>query len=423
MSQILAALIGMILGAAGFWFILERKRREISAAQATLDATRTENRAAAAANAQARDQLVTYRKELERSKAEFDSQIVSYRRLTDENEILRRDLRNVDIQLRKLQLDEFSHADDRMSADERGQALARRFLKDTRKWISSGLRSDNFVASKERLLDAIAWCRRIGFAITAEEEAQYVHELQVEYEAEVRRAAERERAAIVRAQMRDELRAAREAQAAIDRAERDRKLVQEALDRALSDVTRDHTAEISVLRDQLAEAEARSQRAVSQAQLTKSGNVYVISNIGSFGENVFKVGMTRRLAPLDRVRELGDASVPFPFDVHMMIACDDAPALEYALHDALHSNRLNRVNPRREFFRTDIERIRQIVENHHGKVEYVATAEALQYRQSLTISDDDQEFIDKTFEDATDEESLAEDDVEVAEAEPGSAQA
>ena len=85
----------------------------------------------------------------------------------------------------------------------------------------------------------------------------------------------------------------------------------------------------------LAEAQASSERAKSMAQLTKAGHVYILSNIGSFGEGIFKVGMTRRLEPQDRVKELGDASVPFPFDVHAMISCENAPGLENALHKEL----------------------------------------------------------------------------------------
>lgn len=97
------------------------------------------------------------------------------------------------------------------------------------------------------------------------------------------------------------------------------------------------------------------------AQQTKAGNVYVISNLGSFGDRVSKIGMTRRLEPMDRVKELGDASVPFPFDVHMMIACDDVPKLETALHREFHKRRINRVNLRKEFFRVGLEEIQKLV--------------------------------------------------------------
>lgn len=129
------------------------------------------------------------------------------------------------------------------------------------------------------------------------------------------------------------------------------------------------------------------------AELTKAGFVYVISNIGSFEENVFKVGMTRRLEPNDRVRELGGASVPFSYDVHMMISSDDAPTLENALHKELHRLRVNKTNPRKEFFKVDIETIAKLVEKNHGKIDYVATPEALEYNESLNMSEEDFDFV------------------------------
>lgn len=147
----------------------------------------------------------------------------------------------------------------------------------------------------------------------------------------------------------------------------------------------------------MAEAEAKSQRAISNAQLTKKGCVYVISNLGSFGDGVFKIGMTRRSDPLDRVKELGDASVPFPFDVHMMIRCDDAPALENALHNEFNLRRLNRVNLRKEFFRVSVEEIAAAVERHHGNVEYTADPEAIEFRNSQMASDADLEEIEEAF--------------------------
>ena len=91
-------------------------------------------------------------------------------------------------------------------------------------------------------------------------------------------------------------------------------------------------AQLRELNVKLVEAEEKSMKAISMAQQTKKGHVYIISNLGSFGEDVYKIGLTRRLDPNERVRELGDAGVPFPFDVHAMLASDDAPALETALH-------------------------------------------------------------------------------------------
>lgn len=142
------------------------------------------------------------------------------------------------------------------------------------------------------------------------------------------------------------------------------------------------------LEQEIEEVHKQYERAKSLAQMTKQGHVYVISNIGSFGENVFKIGMTRRLEPLDRVTELSGASVPFEFDVHAMISCDDAPALEAKLHSLLRGERINKVNLRKEFFKTDISRIIQCVRENHGKVDYVANPAALQYYRSLEIEDE-----------------------------------
>lgn len=119
----------------------------------------------------------------------------------------------------------------------------------------------------------------------------------------------------------------------------------------------------------------------------RAGYVYIISNIGAFGENVYKIGMTRRLEPMDRVNELGDASVPFNFDVHALIFTDDAPGLEAALHNAFEKNKVNKINPRREFFRVSLDDIKRVVrENFDKTVEWVDTAEAEQYRQSIALS-------------------------------------
>ena len=118
----------------------------------------------------------------------------------------------------------------------------------------------------------------------------------------------------------------------------------------------------------------------------KAGYVYVISNIGAFGEGVYKIGMTRRLVPMDRIDELGDASVPFDFDVHAMIFSDDAPKLEAALHNAFADKKLNFVNQRREFFRVSLDEIKQVIKDNYDKtVEFIDIPAAEQYRQSLLI--------------------------------------
>ena len=118
----------------------------------------------------------------------------------------------------------------------------------------------------------------------------------------------------------------------------------------------------------------------------RAGYVYIISNIGAFGENVYKIGMTRRLDPQDRVDELGDASVPFNFDVHAMIFSDDAPALETALHKAFEDRKLNMVNTRREFFHVTLDEIKDVVKKNFDKtVEFIDVPDAEQYRISLKM--------------------------------------
>ena len=118
----------------------------------------------------------------------------------------------------------------------------------------------------------------------------------------------------------------------------------------------------------------------------RAGYVYVISNIGAFGEGVFKIGMTRRLEPMERVDELGDASVPFRFDVHALVFSDDAPTLEAKLHARFSAGRLNKINGRKEFFRADLKEIEQVIRaNYDAVVEVIHTASAEQYRESLLL--------------------------------------
>jgi len=196
----------------------------------------------------------------------------------------------------------------------------------------------------------------------------------------------------IREQLRDEEIARREIERAQQEAERDEQKYQAALERAraeLSDASeRQQDAlrtKIAELEKRLAEAHENKERAISRAQLTRSGHVYVISNIGSFGEDVFKIGMTRRLDPMDRVRELGDASVPFVFDVHAIIYSEDAPALETKLHDRIWDHRVNMVNDKREFFRVGLEDIEAAVRECHGTIEFTRVAEAGEYRKTLAM--------------------------------------
>ena len=147
---------------------------------------------------------------------------------------------------------------------------------------------------------------------------------------------------------------------------------------------------IKELEEKLKEVEKEKEDVLNREQNTRAGFVYIISNIGSFGENVYKIGMTRRLEPMDRINELSSASVPFEFDVHAMIFSEDAPALENALHKHFDKCKVNKVNPRKEFYKVDLDEVEKVVkENYNGTVTFTKIAEAYQYRESLRIAQEE----------------------------------
>ncbi|RGS13316.1 GIY-YIG nuclease family protein [Blautia obeum] len=149
-------------------------------------------------------------------------------------------------------------------------------------------------------------------------------------------------------------------------------------------------ARILELQDQLTGVIVKKEEIVN-LQNGKAGNVYIISNLGSFGKDVFKIGMTRRLDPQDRVNELGSASVPFKFDVHSFIFSQDAVELEKKLHDILNNKRLNKVNLRKEFFKVDISELEKLVASIDPTAEFNKTMLAEEFRQSEELGSIDVE--------------------------------
>lgn len=411
MLYVVTFFFGVLVGAASLFGILIQRESRLRSERSELQ-EETKRIAEAHKAADRRQQGLT--REATRLKAEqeqFEVRVISYKELQDENTILKRDLQNVDVDLRKLQMDRELQQQSQATLDEGGKELGGRYLKENVKWIGSSLTPSNFAACKQRLLTVIERCRGIGFEVTTQEEGALLGDLKADFEKAVRASFEREEQARIKAQIREEQRLEREIERELKQLERERAAIQAALEKALAEAEDEHSEEVERLKARLAEAEEKRQRTMARAQMTKSGHVYVISNIGSFGEGVFKIGMTRRLDPADRVKELGDASVPFRFDVHMMISSDDAPKLENALHRDLHKLRINKINPRKEFYKTDFEPIRQIVEQNHGEVEYVVDAEALEYRQSLAISDEDTDFIESVYDALGDgSEAIADED-------------
>jgi hypothetical protein len=203
---------------------------------------------------------------------------------------------------------------------------------------------------------------------------------------------EKEEQRRIREQIREEEIARREIERALQDAEREEnryaealRKVREEVEQAAGEKQAKLLSQIEVLNQRLAEIQTNKERALSRAQMTRSGHVYVISNIGSFGEDVYKIGMTRRLDPMDRVIELGDASVPFRFDVHAIIYSDDAPTLETKLHKKFDDRRINLVNNRKEFFRVRLQEIADAVHEYHGEIEFTIAAEAAEYRKTLAF--------------------------------------
>jgi hypothetical protein len=263
--------------------------------------------------------------------------------------------------------------------------------------ILSRVRHDNVGTLTQEIQDAFALVNLNGQAFrNAEITSLYLDarlaELRWAVIAQELRLKEREEQRALKEKLREEDRARREYERAIQEAQRDEQRIREAMAKARAEAEQstiaDRTrleAHIALLNQQLTDAEARNQRAISMAQQTRAGHVYIISNIGSFGENVFKIGLTRRLDPLDRIKELGDASVPFEFDVHALIRSNDAPALESLLHHAFDDLRLNKVNFRKEYFRVPLNRIREVLDEKGLEASFTMLAEAREYRETQAI--------------------------------------
>lgn len=263
--------------------------------------------------------------------------------------------------------------------------------------ILSRTKADNFGKLEREIRDAFSLVNHNGTAfrnarITDQYLSARLSELKWAATAFVLKEEEREEQRRLREQIREEEKARREFERAIKEAAKEEESIKKAMEKvqqqvaAASEAQRaEFEAKLNELQEKLKIAEEKNQRALSMAQQTRTGHVYVISNIGSFGEDVFKIGMTRRLEPTDRVRELGDASVPFEFDIHAMIYSEDAPTLEKKLHRHFLRQQINKVNPRKEFFRLRLEDIRREVEGFGVAVHWTMAAEAQHYRESLRI--------------------------------------
>lgn len=263
---------------------------------------------------------------------------------------------------------------------------------------------NNATTLESRIERSCEQINRLGKTNSAAITDSFLHlkleELHLVHEHRVKQQQEKEEQQRIRDQMREEEKARREIEEAQEKAAREEEVTERALEkarRAFEEATRGQleateqtkvqntslALQVAKLENELKDAIDRKAKAIARAQLTRSGYIYVLSNLGSFGEDVYKLGMTRRLDPLERVKELGDASVPFPFDVHAVIYSENAPELESKLHRHFADRRLNLVNLRREYFRVTLEEIIAAVGEYFGQITFVKFPEAAEYRETV----------------------------------------
>lgn len=258
---------------------------------------------------------------------------------------------------------------------------------------------DNIELGEKRIRQSFDACNRLGRVMTVRLSESYLNlkldELHLAHEFQVKKQEEKEEAKRVREELREQQKLEQEIRAAREKIAKERKHFTAALRDLHARLEKSSTEEErALLSIKIAEVAASKANLDSEEKMidyreqnAKAGYVYVISNVGAFGEGVYKIGMTRRLDPMERIDELGDASVPFWFDVHAMVFSDNAPSLEAKLHLRFAAGRLNKVNGRKEFFRADIAEIESIIrENYDTAVEVTHEAAAEQYRESLRMA-------------------------------------
>ncbi len=261
---------------------------------------------------------------------------------------------------------------------------------------------NNYDRSKARIEKSAEAVEKLGKIMSIRINPRYAQlkydELKIALEYQIQKQREKDDQKELRAQQREEARVARELEEAKKESLKEEQHYRNALDKVVKQISAcTNEVELVVLKEKQSELVGKLETIKEEiAQIDyrqanqKAGYVYIISNIGAFGEDVFKIGMTRRLEPQERVDELGDASVPFNFDIHAMIFSDNAPALEATLHRTFSERRLNFINYRREFFNVSLNEIKQVVkENHDKSVEFIDVPPADQYRETLKMKENE----------------------------------
>lgn len=226
-----------------------------------------------------------------------------------------------------------------------------------------------------------------------ETQSLFLDAVKVEYEYYLRKEKAKEEQRALREQMRQEAEERKILEAQKKKVEKEESKYVSEMDNLreqakTADAEKSETiaARIQELENLLKEVESKKEE-IANLQNGKAGYVYIISNLGSFGDHVFKVGMTRRLEPQERVDELGSASVPFSFDVHSFIFSEDAPTLENEMHRRLNDRRVNKINTRKEFFDISLDELEELVYEIEPSAEFNRTMAAEEYRLSMSVSE------------------------------------
>lgn len=285
-------------------------------------------------------------------------------------------------------------------------AKGRKMVSDTQKLLLRAFNTEcdelvskvkytNFDSSLDRIYKSASAISKLGSVMNISISSAYLTskatELRLAFEYQQKKQEEKEAQKAARAELREAAKLQKEIEAQRKKIEKEQTHYQTAYEHLLKQLEQSPDdaallAKKTELENQLQDIDKAIKDIDYREANQRAGYVYVISNIGAFGPDVYKIGMTRRLDPQDRVDELGDASVPFNFDVHAMIFSDDAPALEAALHRAFEDRKLNMVNTRREFFHVTLDEIKDVVKKNFDKtVEFVDVPDAEQYRISLKM--------------------------------------
>ena len=287
-------------------------------------------------------------------------------------------------------------------------AKGRKMVSDTQKLLLRAFNSEcdelvskvkytNFDASLDKIYKSSEAISKLGaimnISITQNYLNSKVKELRLAFEFQTKKQQEKEELRAARAEQREQAKIQKELEEQRRKIEKEQTHYQTAFEKLqmqleLNPDNPDLLLKKAELESQLSEIDTALNDVDYRQANMRAGYVYIISNIGAFGENVYKIGMTRRLEPQERIDELGDASVPFNFDVHAMIFSDDAPALEAALHRAFENRKLNMVNQRREFFNVTLDEIKEVVKKNFDKtVEFIDVPDAEQYRISMRMKE------------------------------------